>query len=326
VNPVVALGLGLRARGHDVIFVLEHRLRSTIEQLGFVPRPMSGNLDEFFRAYLPAIVRARFPETAATATRLFVREYLVPNFRAQVDEILAACRGADLLVAPWLHHPAAAAAELAGIPWVTMVFSPVVVPSEYFTAYPPFRRLPRRMWTIANRFTWALGARCFSSILDVPINAMRADFGLPSRKHLAHEGSLSPHLSALALSPSLIEPLPDWPAQVRITGFCFWDTLPDWRPSADLDAFLRGKTPVIAVYLGSMAGRALGPLYRTIVEAVLRNGARALVIGSTADSLDLRDIALPWFTTGESAPLVEWYKLAFRCWSSLGATTNSLPR
>jgi rhamnosyltransferase subunit B len=42
------------------------------------------------------------------------------------------------------------------------------------------------------------------------------------------------------------------------------------------------------VYLGSMAGRALGPLYRTIVEAVLRNGARALVIGSTADSLDLR--------------------------------------
>jgi UDP:flavonoid glycosyltransferase YjiC (YdhE family) len=99
VNPIVALGLGLRARGHDVAFVLEERLCGSVAQLGFNARAMSGDLDEFFRANVGAILRAKFPETAATATRLFVRNYLVKHFRAQVDQILDVCRGSDLLEA-----------------------------------------------------------------------------------------------------------------------------------------------------------------------------------------------------------------------------------
>jgi rhamnosyltransferase subunit B len=181
---------------------------------------------------------------------------------------------------------------------VTFVYSPLVVPSAYFTAYPPFRRLPRRLWVPANRFTWALGKKMFGPILDVPVNAMRADLGLPRRQNLAHEGSLSPHLSALALSRCLIAPLPDWPSQVRITGFCFWDTPADWTPPAELDAFYREADPIIAVYFGSMAGAPFRPVYRSAVEAILRNGARALVIGVALETLGLPGIkgvlALPF--------------------------------
>jgi UDP:flavonoid glycosyltransferase YjiC (YdhE family) len=289
VNPLVALGLGLRARGYDVVFVLEARLRASLLRLGFDARVMSGDLDAFFAVHLGAIVRAQLPETAATATRLFVRDYVVPNFRAQVDELLDVCRHADLVVAPWLHHAAAAAAELAGVPWVTLVFSPLIVPSAHVMAYPPFRRLPRRLHVPANRFTWALGKAMFGPILDRPVNALRAERGLAPRKHLAHEGSLSPHGAALALSRALVGRPPDWPPQVRITGFCFWDTPADWTATEELHRFLDGDSPVVALYLGSMAAAPLGRLYRTGVDAVLRNGARALVIGGTAAALGLGD-------------------------------------
>jgi UDP:flavonoid glycosyltransferase YjiC (YdhE family) len=52
VNPIVALGLGLRARGHDVAFVFEERLCASVGRLGFAARSMSGNLEDFFRAHL----------------------------------------------------------------------------------------------------------------------------------------------------------------------------------------------------------------------------------------------------------------------------------
>ncbi|TMA81124.1 MAG: glycosyltransferase family 1 protein [Deltaproteobacteria bacterium] len=173
VNPIVAVAVELHARGHRVSLVLEQRLCASIARLGIAVRPMAGDLDAFFRKHIGTILRAAFPETASTATSLFVRDYLVPNFEAQLRVLREACSDADVLVAPWLHHAASAAAEVAGVPWVTLVYSPI-------------------LWMPANRFTWALGKQMFGSILDDPVNALRARFGLPRRRHLAHEGSLSP--------------------------------------------------------------------------------------------------------------------------------------
>jgi len=285
VNPIVAVAVELHARGHRVSLVLEQRLCASIARLGIAVRPMAGDLDAFFRKHIGTILRAAFPETASTATSLFVRDYLVPNFEAQLRVLREACSDADVLVAPWLHHAASAAAEVAGVPWVTLVYSPIVIPSAYFTAYPPFRRLPRRLWMPANRFTWALGKRMFGSILDDPVNALRARFGLPRRRHLAHEGSLSPHLTCAAITRALVQRPPDWPVDIEVTGFCFWDTPADWQPSPALEKHLQDGRPLVAIYFGSMAAEPFTLLYRTAVDAALRAGVRTIVLGISEDAL-----------------------------------------
>src|SRR5262245_20133704 len=43
INPFVALGLGLRARGHEVIFAVEDRYRGLVEQAGFPVAHLAGD-------------------------------------------------------------------------------------------------------------------------------------------------------------------------------------------------------------------------------------------------------------------------------------------
>jgi UDP:flavonoid glycosyltransferase YjiC (YdhE family) len=43
-NPFLALGLGLRARGHTVLFAVEERFHTVLTQAGFVTYHLTGDL------------------------------------------------------------------------------------------------------------------------------------------------------------------------------------------------------------------------------------------------------------------------------------------
>ncbi|MEO7002140.1 MAG: hypothetical protein ABI068_09955 [Ktedonobacterales bacterium] len=66
-----------------------------------------------------------------------------------------------------------------------------------------------------------------------------------------------PPLAVLAASPAFLAPPPDWPPQLRMTGFCFWDADPAWEPPPDLAAYLAATQasgqPLVAVTSGSVA-------------------------------------------------------------------------
>src|SRR4029079_18340225 len=64
---------------------------------------------------------------ALIITRDLFDPVIGPTFDAAVD----LCRRSDLLIHHFIQHQSAAAAQLAGIPSITVAFAPMIIPSRY---------------------------------------------------------------------------------------------------------------------------------------------------------------------------------------------------
>jgi rhamnosyltransferase subunit B len=284
-NPFLALGLGLRARGHTVLFAVEERFHTVLTQAGFVTYHLTGDLE----TSLALSGQQMFGRlTPLASVRTIVDQYIVPTLRPKVTELLDACAGADLLIAAAGQLTASLIADLTGIRWATVVLTPGTIPSAYLEPQPLPFPLPAGVRPLVNRVGWEIGMSVLRRVADTPVNRLRGEYGLPPRHDLLFSGNLSHMLTAVAASPAFQPPPPDWSPYIRATGFCFWDTPALWHEPADLTAFLDGPEPVIAVSSGSLApgvNHAFADFYRTSVRAIRRLGARALVIGSAPGAL-----------------------------------------
>jgi rhamnosyltransferase subunit B len=282
-NPFLALGIGLRARGHDVLFAVEESFHAVIMQAGFATYHLTGDIE----TALALSSRRIFGRlTPFASVRTIVDRYILPTLRPKVVELLDACMGADLLVAAAGQLSASFIADLTGIPWVTVALTPGAIPSAYLEPQP--LPLPRVAQPLVNRVAWATGAFVLQRIADTPVNHVRDEYGLPRRRNLLLTGNLSHRLTAVAASPAFQPRPPDWPSFVRMTGFCFWDAPAFWHEPAELKAFLDDPGPVIAVSSGSLAPgvrHAFKDFYKTSISAIRRVGARALVIGAAPGAL-----------------------------------------
>src|SRR5579884_2494481 len=126
INPYIALGIGLRARGYDVVVAVEDAFRLTVEAAGFPVRHLTGEAMGVLASRVKGLVG---PSTPLRSLRLLIEEYLLPTLRPRIADLLVACEGADLLVAATTQIAAAFAAELLRLPLVTVTLTPITVPS-----------------------------------------------------------------------------------------------------------------------------------------------------------------------------------------------------
>jgi rhamnosyltransferase subunit B len=284
-NPFLAIGLGLRTRGHQVTFAVERNFQSQAEALGFPVTLLTGDAEDALMGHAPTLVRRATP---MASLRVLVDDVIMPSLRPKIEELRAACADADVLVSPPQQIAASFVADLTHMPWASVVLSPVHIPSAYLEPQPTSVPIPQALQPLANRAAWAVGMVAVRRIFDVPINRVRAEYGLPPRRNLGQVGNLSHQMTAAAISPAYVARPPDWPAWVHQTGFCFWDTPTSWQEPPELTAFLAGDRPVVALSSGSMSdkvGDAFDALYHAGIAAIRQAGARALVIGATAESL-----------------------------------------
>lgn len=283
-NPFLALGYGLRARGHDVRFAVTDQLAAAVVAEGFAVCRLSDEEETALAPYAHQIYGAmgHITQHAIPAKDLFAQS-VIPTLRTKVEELGAAAAEADLLVAAGHQHAASIVADRTSIPWATVVLSPLFLPSCSFAPIPLPITPPRPLQRFANRFSWLIGAVMLRRVADRAINTIRAEYGLAPRRNVLLNGTHSRALTALTVSPAFLSPPPDWPSYVHMTGFCFWDTPGNWQEPEELSAFLNGRVPVVAVCSGSMAprvGHAFTQFFHTSVAAVLQAGARALVVGA----------------------------------------------
>jgi UDP:flavonoid glycosyltransferase YjiC (YdhE family) len=284
-NPFLALGLGLRARGHEVVFAVEERMRPPLEDLGFEIARLTGDGHQALAPYTRQLFGAMNP---FASVRMIVDHYILPSLPAKVEELRLACEGADLLVSAAVAIAASFVADLTGIPWASVALSPVTLPSAELEPQQPIFPLPARLQSFYNRSGWAIGGMVIRRMVDRPVNEVRRRFGLPPRRDIMQWGNLSTAFTAVAVSPAFVPRPHDWPAFARMTGFLFWDTPEDWIEPRDLTSFLADEGPVIAVSTGSMApdlGEAFARFYKTSLSAILGVDARALVIGADPNIL-----------------------------------------
>lgn len=275
-HPYLALGLGLRARGHRVALATHEYYRSKIEEEGIDFFPVRPNATPDDRELIAlAMDLKKGPERV-------LKDIVLPVLRESYQDLLAASRGADLLVG----HPLAFAAPLVsavlGIPWASAVLSPI----GFFSAWDP-PVIPPYPWMARLR---VLGPRVNQWVMDFgrrsvlpwtePVRRLREELGLPPGENPIFEGQHSP-LLVLALFSSLLgDRQPDWPPQTVLAGHLFYDRHggPAELP-AEVEDFLAAGDPPIVFTLGSAAVLNPGTFFRESAAAAQALGRRAILVG-----------------------------------------------
>src|SRR5262249_37445269 len=121
VLPYLAIALGLRERGHQVILATSACYREKVHALGVGFRAMRPDSDWVAD---PALMRRR--SHPGLGLIRVAREWLLPALRQTYEDTAAAVEGADLLVShPLAAYAARLVAEKKRVPWVSTMLVPV---------------------------------------------------------------------------------------------------------------------------------------------------------------------------------------------------------
>ena len=277
---MVALALELQRRGHTPVIATSESYREKIATTGVAFHASRPNITPDDKDLL----RAAMDEHGGP--EYVIRRLMVPAVREMYADLMAAARGADLLVSAELVFAADSVAAKARIPWVVATLAPLSFMSRYDP--PILIQAPwlKRIATFSKPLYASLIALSQWSIRHwtAPVDEMRRDLGLPA----GPPGVFGPRKNAAALlamfSSVVGAPQPDWPANTRLTGFAFYDRH-EPMPAA-LAAFLEAGEPPIVFTLGSAAVFDPGGFYRNSIEAARLLGRRAvLLVGPEPPSL-----------------------------------------
>src|SRR5262249_28309162 len=143
------------------------------------------------------------------------------------------------------------AQEKNGVPVVTVHLQPSVLKSLYETpSYGGLDWMTRLPRPLKKAFFSLVGAWT-DRILAPELNKFRATLGLAPVRGVLQEWIHSP-LRVIGLFPDwFAAPQPDWPAQVRLTGFPLYDGTGAQTVPADVRAFLDSGPPPVIFTLGS---------------------------------------------------------------------------
>ncbi len=291
VNPLIALSLELKRRGHRPVLAVPEMFRPKIEPLGIGFARVRPDQDPTDTRLIAMIYDIKH------GTETGLRKFLFPSLRESYDDLMAAVEadgGADLLVTGELAYAGPMVAEKTGIPWASYVLAPF----SFFSAYdppvlPPYPTLARVQEAVpAFGHVVARVARFVTRQWPEPVYALRRELGLPPGKDPIFDAKHSESLALALYSPVMGEPQPDWPRSVRITGFAFYDgTGDEGRLPPDLAAFLDAGPPPLVFTLGSAAVMHAGDFYEQSAEAAEQLGQRAvLLIGNDDRNLPKRKL------------------------------------
>ncbi len=276
-HPYIAVGIGLRGRGHRVTIATSEVYRSKVEGegLGFRPlRPDAGQLladpDLFRKAFHPR-----------TGSEFIFKRLLMPVVEQSYHDTLEAIRDADLVVG----HPATfatpTAAQTLGKRWISVALQPVIFLSA--TDPPAISGVPL-LQACLSLGPWFWGpflqiARSVGRGWGAPLNELRRKSGFRELRDPCFDDMFSPFGTQCWFSKVLAKPQEDWPAKTTITGFPFYDRLePGQEMDAGLAQFLDSGAPPVVFTLGSSAVMDAGSFYRESVAAVRRLGIRAVLL------------------------------------------------
>jgi UDP:flavonoid glycosyltransferase YjiC (YdhE family) len=276
-HPYIAVGKGLRGRGHAVTLGSSEPYRSKVEGEGMAFHPirpdLTGKLDS--PEFMSRVFHPR------TGTEYIIRRVFLPFLEQAYEDTLAAASDADVLVGHPIAYATPIVADVLRKPWISIALAPLSMISAYD---PPvisgapwlglFRhagpRFWRSFWNLAGRITQSWGAS---------INTLRRKLGLPEVKCPILRDVHSPWGTQAWFSRLFATPQPDWPARTLVTGFPFYDRLdPQHGIDETLRQFLNDGPPPVVFTLGSSALFDAGTFYAESARAAEIAGCRAILL------------------------------------------------
>jgi sterol 3beta-glucosyltransferase len=267
VQPYVALAKALQGAGHDVLIGAPDNFASWIESHGIRFHSLGMDIE----AMIQSPEARRVLDGNIFGIYRMVKS-MKPVMLNMLDRIWEAARDADVIV----YHPKAGAAvdvgEATGAGLVCASPIPMFATGD-FPLLSPKVSFGRTL----NRLSYG-PVSSFARILF--FNRWRREkLKLPKPNRMyplgGYAGGLVPRICMA--SPAVFPRPSDWDDGLQMAGYWFLDEDPDWRPDADLAAFLNAGEPPVYIGFGSMTPKNPEAATREIVEGVRRAGVRALL-------------------------------------------------
>lgn len=285
-HPFIALGLGLKARGHEVVLATTGFYREKVEGEGLLFHPIRPEMAP--EAEAPALLRRAMDPKSGS--EVVVREMLMPHVRDQYADLLAVTRGVDLLINHPIVHTGTLVAQKLGIPWVDAILQPMLFMSRDDPPVPPQMPWLAALYRLGPFFKRAIMNKAREHVAGwtTPIHELRAAEKLPPAGCPILDAHYSPDLNLALFSRALGEPQLDWPANTVLCGFPFYDRFkPGEGMPPELEAFLQAGPAPVVFTLGSSAVFTGGSFYRDSIEACRRLGRRAVLLAGPEGLNDL---------------------------------------
>jgi len=281
INPLIAIALELRRRGHVPVMALPAVYQPKIVPLGLEFHAIRPDIDPTNSVLVEMVYDIKH------GTEHGLRDFLFPALRQTYGDLLDAATKparADLLLLGELNYAGPLVAEVTGIPWASYVLAPL----SFFSAFdppvlPPYPRMAR-----ADKAVPGFGrvirrlARFASRKWPQPIYDLRRELGLAKGANPLFDAKHSPYLVLALFSRVLGVEQKDWPEHTLITGFCFYDA--DAGNAAlppNLEEFMAAGPPPAVFTLGSAAVLAAGDFYEVSAKAAVKLGIRAVLLIGT---------------------------------------------
>lgn len=279
-HPYIAVGLELKARGHEVTIATTPFYRAKIEATGLGFHPMRPDLPspeenpEFAAQVIAKVMDVR------KGGEYLIKELLAAHVREGYEDLREATRDADLLITHMITYAGPVLAQKTGIPWISTVLAPATI----FSAYEPMvmPQMPSLSSLLRHSLTFSRLFHSFAKRMTErwveSIYQLRAELGLTRGLNPIFDGQYSPMLNLALFSKVLAEPQPDWPQKTVITGFAFYDKKDESNISSELEKFLNEGEPPIVFTLGSSAIFVADDFYRESAKAAELLKRRAVLL------------------------------------------------
>ncbi len=279
VHPNLGLALALKHRGHRVVLITGAVFARLAQQTGIEVHSL-GTEQDFYDALRDPDIWHPYRAFSVVAKRV-----ILPMMR-EIYRIIESFDSRDnIVVAPTTAFGARIANEKLGVPLVSANLQPSLLRSVYSPPVYGFPdilgHLPRPLKRLYLR---AIDRYVIDPLLAPDVNAFRNELGLPPVQRFFDSWVHSPQL-VLGLFPDwFAPPQPDWPPNLRLTGFPLYDEGDLRKPVDGLEEFLESGDPPVVFTAGS-ANAYSAEFFRVSVEACLEGGWRGILLSQFPDQL-----------------------------------------
>jgi UDP:flavonoid glycosyltransferase YjiC (YdhE family) len=280
-NPLIALALELKRRGHMPVMAVPEVYRQKIAPLGLEFHAIRPNIDPTNNVLVEMVYDIKH------GTEHGLRNFLFPALRQTYDDLTDAATKpvrADLMLLGELNYAGPIVAEKTGIPWASYVLAPL----SFFSAFDPPVLPPYPKLAKADKKVPGFGrvikrvARFASRKWPEPIYALRKELGLPRGANPLFDAKHSPYLVLALFSRVLGVEQKDWPPHTLIAGFAYYDAdAGNAKLPPNLEKFLNSREAPVVFTLGSAAVLAAGDFYEVSAKAAMELGTRAVLLIGT---------------------------------------------
>ena len=274
VQPYIALGLGLKAAGHEVIISTLDEFKPLVNQYGLLHDSLRG---DFLK-----VAQSTIGQKGGNQLKR-IRQYIEMAKDTLADE-WASAQKAEVLI----YSPAAIGgfhiAEKLDIPTFAAFPAPLYSPTREFpNPFLPFHNLGP-----FNKLSHQVFAQLGPAIYRNPINEFRKDvLRLPPAKG---ENLLrgKPITKLYAYSEAIVPRPADWDESSVVTGYWFLDAPANWQPDPELVRFLQDGLAPVYIGFGSMFMGGGKQKTEIVLQALRFAGQRGILAtgwgGLTADT------------------------------------------